>query len=111
MTIQHACQPEKRRQRRVVRQDLMAYTIFSLRHWDEVETLSRNLSRSGVGFMSARPLPPRTVLCIRSKPDGGQKKIRDQTPRIPLRVLAEVKWCRSRQTPEGPMFDIGAAYL
>jgi hypothetical protein len=104
-------QSEKRRQQRVVRNDPMAYTIFSLRHWAEMETFSLNLSCSGVGFAAAKPLPPKTVLCIRSKPDENRKVLEAPGTQLPLRALVEVRWCHRRLTRDGPMYEIGAAYL
>lgn len=104
-------QPEKRRQHRAIRQDPMVYTVFSLRHWAERDARSLNLSRSGVGFLAARPLAPKTIVCIRSTPNEKRKDLRDQNAQIPLRALAEVRWCRRRRTIEGPMYEIGASFL
>ena len=104
-------QPEKRRQHRAIRQDPMVYTVFSLRHWAERDARSLNLSRSGVGFLASRPLAPKTIVCIRSTPNEKRKDLRGQDPQIPLRALAEVRWCRRRRTIEGPMYEIGASFL
>ena len=104
-------QSEKRRQHRAIRRDPMVYTVFSLRHWAERDARSLNLSRSGVGFLAAQPLAPKTIVCIRSTPNDKRQDLRDQSAQIPLRALAEVRWCRRRRTIEGPMYEIGASYL
>jgi hypothetical protein len=99
---------ERRRQPRVARQETIAYTVFSVRYWAETDTFSFNLSEAGVGFIARQRIAPRTVVCIRSTP-AGRSSGRDI--QMPLRALAEVKWCRERVGQEGPIFEIGASYL
>jgi hypothetical protein len=89
---------EKRQQQRIARQEAMAYTIFSVLHWAEVDTLSLNLSAKGLGFIARKPLSPRTIVCIRSTHAGNLSRPEDRGIQIPQRVLAEVKWCRERLT-------------
>jgi hypothetical protein len=102
---------EKRQQQRIARQEALAYTIFSILHWAEVDTLSLNLSADGLGFIARKPLSPRTIVCIRSTPAGNLPGPEHGGIQIPQRVLAEVKWCRERLTQDGFEFEIGAAYL
>jgi hypothetical protein len=103
--------PEKRRQQRIVSQEAMAYTIFSVHHWAEANTWSFNLSRTGVGFVTRQPLSPGTMICIRAVPaaDWGNREL--QNIQIPLRVLAEVKWCRQPKPAKRPLWEVGASYL
>ena len=103
---------EKRRQQRIVSQEAMAYTIFSVRHWAEVDTWSFNLSRTGVGFVTRQPLSPGTIICIRSIPAVNRGSWESHSIQIPWRVLAEVKWCRQRKSAQKkPLWEAGASYL
>jgi hypothetical protein len=102
---------EKRLHERFARRRTMAYSIFSTQHWMEVHTQSVNLSRKGVGFVGKRPLERNTVVCIRSVPSQGFENYEVQGLHIPCRVMAEVRWCRRRFSPDGPLYSIGARYL
>ena len=102
---------EKRRHHRIARKEGMAYSIFSVQHWAEVSTLSFNLSRRGIGFICQQALSPRTIVCIRSTPAGELSGPEDLETKIPMRVLAEVKWCHERVAQEGRIYEVGASYL
>jgi hypothetical protein len=102
---------EKRHHERFARRWTMAYSIFSTQHWMEVHTQSVNVSRKGVSFLAKQPLALNTVVCIRPVPSQGIENLEFQGLHIPCRVMAEVKWCQRRFSPDGPLYTIGAHYL
>lgn len=102
---------EKRRHERFARRRTMVYSIFSTQHWMEVHTQSVNVSRKGVSFLAKQPLALNTVVCIRPVPSQGIENFGFQDLYIPCRVMAEVKWCQRRFSPDGPLYTIGAHYM
>jgi hypothetical protein len=75
----------------------------------EIEARTRNLSTSGMCFVSCKQLRPKLILFIRSIDAGDDEPYPGAS--LKSSVLGEVRWCRKVRFPNSECYHIGVSYF